>query len=167
MNLIITPCSIDQIKPPPDLLKEHPEHQLLQLMHSIEAFGFNDPIAVDEQDEIIEGTGRYLAAMRLQMTTLPVIRLQHLSEAQKRAYRIAHNKICLNTGFNLEALRIEFETLTLMDEILLPITGFETAELEELLKLPSLPKLGEELSEKLSRTKTLTCPHCGGLVYAS
>ncbi|WP_373531852.1 hypothetical protein [Vampirovibrio sp.] len=81
-----------------------------------------------------------------------------MSEAQKKAYRIAHNKIASNTGFDLDALRSEFEALCQLDESLLALTGFEAIELEDLLKLP-------ELTESLSESKTVTCPHCGGTVH--
>ncbi len=94
-----------------------------------------------------------------------MIRLTHLSEAQKKAYRIAHNKIASNTGFDLEALRSEFEALCKLDDTLLALTGFERIELDDLLKLPNLPELGPELTESLNESKTVACPHCGGIVH--
>ncbi|MBY0404193.1 MAG: ParB/Srx family N-terminal domain-containing protein, partial [Cyanobacteria bacterium] len=103
-ELKIVPLSLSEIRLPARSLKEHPERQLTQIIRSIESFGFNDPIAVDDQGEVIEGVGRFLAAQALKLETIPVIRLTHLTLSQKRAYRIAHNKICLNTGFDLRAL---------------------------------------------------------------
>lgn len=155
---------IHKIRLPKKALKEHPDRQVKQIADSIQAYGFNDPVAVDENNDVIEGVGRVLAAKQLGLKTIPVIQLEHLNEAQKKAYRIAHNKICLNTGFDLEALRVEFEVLTQLDESLLAFTGFEAAELDDLLKLPQLPELGPELTESLSNANTVTCPHCGGLV---
>lgn len=165
MKLTITQLPVNQIHLPKHALKEHPARQIQQLAESIRAYGFNDPVALDEAGEVIEGVGRVLAARKLELESIPVIRLKHLSEAQKRAYRIAHNKICLNTGFNLEALREEFMVLSSLDESLLSITGFESAELADLLQMPELPDLGPELTESLSQAKTVTCPHCGGVVH--
>ncbi|MEI6791251.1 MAG: ParB/Srx family N-terminal domain-containing protein, partial [Myxococcaceae bacterium] len=96
----IIDMDIKKIHPPTLVLKSHTKRQLEQLEASIKQFGFNDPIAVDENNVIIEGVGRYLIAKRLKMKTIPVICLLHLTETQKKAYRIAHNKICLNTGFD-------------------------------------------------------------------
>ncbi len=166
MNLQITPMPIKEIKLPQHQLKEHPEHQLKQIADSIKSFGFNDPIAVDENNEVIEGVGRILAARKLKLKKIPVIRLEHLNEAQKKAYRIAHNKITLNTGFNLEVLREEFNTLCQLDESLIISTGFEAGELDDLLKLSEIPELAPELTESLNEANAITCPHCGGIVHA-
>jgi ParB-like chromosome segregation protein Spo0J len=165
MPLSITFIQLSHIQLPTKRLKSHPVKHIQQIADSIQAFGFNDPIAVDEAGEIVEGVGRYLAAQRLGLETLPVIRLSHLSEAQKKAYRIAHNKIASNTGFDLAALRSEFEALCQLDESLLSLTGFERIELDDLLKLRELPELAPELTESLSESKTVNCPHCGGLVH--
>lgn len=85
---------------------------------------------------MIEGVGRVLAARQLGLEFIPVIRLEHLSPARKKAYRIAHNKICQNSDFNLEALRAEFEALSQLDESLLALTGFETPEIQDLMMQP-------------------------------
>lgn len=167
MVFTILALSSSKIRLPKQALKEHPDRQIRQIAESIKAYGFNDPVAIDENNEVIEGVGRILAARQLGLKKIPVIQLNHLSEAQKKAYRIAHNKICLNTGFNLEALRVEFEALSQLDETLLTVTGFESAELHDLLHLPDLPVLGPELTESLSMGKTMTCPHCGGIVHVS
>jgi ParB family chromosome partitioning protein len=166
MTLSVSQIPLSEIQLPKKLIKEHPEHQIRQIAQSIQTYGFNDPVAVDEQGTIIEGAGRILAARMLALETIPAIVLKHLSEAQKRAYRIAHNKITLNTGFDLEALRMEFDILSQLDESLLAITGFEPVELDDLLKTPEVPELGPELTESLkSQSKTVVCPHCGGTVH--
>lgn len=165
MPLHITSTPTHDITLPAQFLKEHPERQISQIAASIEAFGFNDPVAMDETGEIIEGVGRVLAARRLGLSEIPVILLGHLNAAQKKAYRIAHNKICQNSGFNLDLLRIEFEALSQLDASLLETTGFEEAELSELLTLAPLPELSPELSETLQNAKKVTCPHCGGVVH--
>ena len=165
MKLMVKEIKIQEVKLPKRLLKDHPEKQVIQIANSIQAFGFNDPVAIDEKYEIIEGVGRVLAAQKLGLETIPTIQLSHLTQAQKKAYRIAHNKITLNTGFDLDALKLEFESLCQLDESLFSFTGFEPIELDELLKLPAVPELSSELTESLSQAKTVTCPHCGGQVH--
>lgn len=110
--------------------KEHPEWQIKQIMSSIAEFGMNDPIAVDEKNVIIEGHGRCIALERMGHEEVPVIRLGHMSEAQKKAYILAHNKLTMNTGFNIEKLKIELETLKEMD-FDIDLIGFSGEELEE------------------------------------
>lgn len=78
--------------------KEHPQEQINQIKASIKEFGFNDPIAVDENNRIIEGHGRYIALQQLGFDEIEVIRLNHLTEIQKKQYIIAHNKLTMNTG---------------------------------------------------------------------
>jgi ParB-like chromosome segregation protein Spo0J len=116
VNLAIIEVALSSIQLPKHLLKSHPAHQIEQIAASIKAFGFNDPVGLDENNAIIEGVGRVLAAKQLKLETIPIIRLEHLSEPQKQAYRIAHNKICLNTGFDLDALKEVFEELCALDE---------------------------------------------------
>jgi ParB-like chromosome segregation protein Spo0J len=165
MALEITSLLIGKIKLPAQSLKEHPKKQIRQIADSIQAYGFNDPVAVDENNEIIEGVGRVLAARELGLKDIPVISLKHLNAAQKKAYRIAHNKICLNSDFNLEALRLEFEALSQLDVSMLTLSGFETAEIDDLMMMPVLPDLDKELTEAMKQSKTVICPHCGGEVY--
>ena len=166
MNLAITQVSLSEIRLPAKSLKSHPAHHIEQIAGSIQSFGFNDPVALDEQNAIIEGVGRVLAAKQLKLKKIPVIRLEHLSEAQKQAYRIAHNKICLSTGFDLEALREAFEELCALDDSLVSVTGFGEMELTDLLRLPDVPELTQELTESLSQAKSVTCPHCGETFHA-
>lgn len=111
--------------------KKHPIEQVQQIVNSIEEFGFNDPIAIDESDVIIEGHGRLLAAKKLGMVEVPVIVLSHLTKEQKQAYIIAHNKLTLNTDFDMDILIKELQSLYDNGFDLL-LTGFEDMELEEL-----------------------------------
>lgn len=164
--LTITHVQLSDIPLPKQRLKSHPTHQIEQIAASIDAFGFNDPIALDENNNIIEGMGRVLAAKQLKLKKIPVIRLEHLSDAQKQAYRIAHNKICLNTGFDLDALRDAFEELCALDNSLASLTGFGEMELQDLLRLPDVPELTQELTESMSQAKSVTCPHCGETFHA-
>jgi ParB-like chromosome segregation protein Spo0J len=165
VKIAVEHISITKMNMPKTALKAHPQHQIQQIAESINAFGFNDPVAIDETGEIIEGAGRVLAAKRLKFKTIPVIHLSHLTEGQKRAYRIAHNKLTLNTGFDLDALRIEIDAILSLDNSLVTLTGFEQIELDDLLSIGTLPDLMPELTESLEAPKTVTCPHCGGDVH--
>src|SRR6266571_8708928 len=89
----------------------HSEAQVAQIAASITEFGFNNPILVDSKAGIIAGHGRLLAARKLKLKEVPVIVLDHLSEAQKRAYIIADNQLAMNAGWNEDLLRIELAAL--------------------------------------------------------
>lgn len=129
----IETVDIESVKPYSRNAKEHPPKQVKQIARSIQEFGFNDPIAIDENGTIIEGHGRLLAAQKLRMKTIPIIRLDHLTEPQKRAYIIAHNKLTMNTGFDLDVLRLELADLQGMD-FDLSLTGFDLTEVSDYLK---------------------------------
>ena len=84
--------------------KSHPQEQIEQIIKSIEEFGFNDPIAIDENNTVIEGHGRLYALQEMGIQKVPCIRLSHLTEEQKKAYILAHNKLTMNTGWDDETL---------------------------------------------------------------
>lgn len=109
-----------------------------QIVKSIKEFGFNDPIAIDENNVIIEGHGRYLAGKKLNIEELPCIRLSHLSNKQKKAYILAHNKLTMNTGYNEELLNLELMDileLNNLDDLDSPINmddfGFDMTEYDK------------------------------------
>lgn len=87
--------------------KEHPKWQIEQIVASIKEFGFNDLIAIDENNTIIEGHGRLYALQELGETEVDCIRLSHLDEEQKKAYILAHNKLTMNTDFDLLQLELD------------------------------------------------------------
>lgn len=112
--------------------KLHPPEQIKQIIKSISEVGFLDPIAVDETGEILAGHGRYIAAQKMNLQKVPVIKVEGLTDAQKAVYRIAHNKIALNSDFDPDALKVELEWLNSI-EYDLSLTGFEEEELEDYL----------------------------------
>lgn len=114
--------------------KLHPPEQIQQIAKSIVEFGFLDPIAVDENGEILEGHGRYLAAESLQLKLVPTVQILGLTQEQKVAYRIAHNKLTMNSDFDLELLKLDMDFLSEMD-FDLGLTGFDSEDLSGSLSL--------------------------------
>lgn len=112
MKLKIEYLPKEELKPYANNAKVHTAQQIEQIKNSITKFGFNDPIAIWKNNEIIEGHGRLLAAMELdEIKKVPVIRLDELTDKERRAYMIAHNKITENTGFDNDVLGIELKEL--------------------------------------------------------
>lgn len=91
--------------------RTHSELQVAQIASSIKEFGFTSPILLDGENGIIAGHGRYQAAIKMAMREVPTIDLSHLTEAQKRAYVIADNKIALNSGWDEQMLDLEIQDL--------------------------------------------------------
>lgn len=112
--------------------RTHSEQQVNQLAASMREFGFTNPVLVDEQNGLIAGHGRLQAAIKLGLAQVPAIRLEGLTEAQKRALVIADNKLAMNAGWDLDLLKVE---LTDLDSagFDLSITGFSDLELGALL----------------------------------
>lgn len=103
----IEKININEIIPYANNAKLHPDWQIEQIKESIEQFGNNDPIAIDENNVVIEGHGRLLALKELGYHEAEIIRLTHLSDEEKRAYILAHNKLTMNTSFDIELLEQE------------------------------------------------------------
>lgn len=141
MKIVKVP--IDQIIPYDKNPKSHPRHQIEQIKRSINEFGFNDPIAIDENNIIIEGHGRLQALLELSYNEVECIRLDHLTEAQKKAYIIAHNKLTMNSDFNIDTLKEELDAIKALD-FDLTITGFELDELDQIMGINDLDKIEED-----------------------
>lgn len=159
----IEKINIDDLKPYERNAKKHTAEQIEQIKNSIVAFGNNDPLGIDENNIIIVGNGRYIALKELGFKEAYCIRLNHLSEKERKAYAIAHNKLTMNTGFDNDILRLEFEDLQDID-FDLDLTGFEEWEYESLLNPVSdedLQDLFIDREEKAKEPKKITCPHCG------
>jgi len=100
----IIQIAIEKITQYKNNAKKHPVEQIEQIKNSIKEFGMNDPIAVDENNMVIEGHGRLMALAELDYKEVPCIVLSHLSLNEKKAYILAHNKLTLNSGFDEELL---------------------------------------------------------------
>lgn len=107
--LSIAYLSIDQLKPDPGNARQHSAKQVRQIANSIEAFGFNVPLLVDAEGNVIAGHGRLLAAKRLEWGQVPTIRLDHLSESQRRAFMIADNRPDQDDVYLLDVFRGRLE----------------------------------------------------------
>jgi DNA modification methylase len=114
--------------------RTHSDAQVAQIAASIKEFGFTNPVLVDNDNGIIAGHGRVLGALKLAMNEVPCIRLGYLTEAQRRAYVIADNKIALNAGWDEEMLRLEVGDLKNFD-FDLSLTGFDSDEINQMLAL--------------------------------
>ena len=118
-ELTVEEMPTDELTPYARNAKIHTSEQVDQIAKSIEEFGFNDPVGVwdgpDGDLEIVEGHGRVLAAKKLGLGHVPVIRLDHLSDEQRRAYALAHNKLTINTGWDFAALDAELGAITSLD----------------------------------------------------
>jgi DNA modification methylase len=123
---------IDKLIPFARNPRTHSEAQIAQIAASIAEFGFNNPILVDTKAGIIAGHGRLLAARKLGLTEVPVIVLDHLTEAQKRAYIIADNQLALNAGWDDDLLRSELAALQ-KEDFNLDLLGFDDRDLIKLL----------------------------------
>ena len=114
--------------------RTHSEAQVAQIAGSIREFGFTNPVLIDGQDGIIAGHGRVMAARQLGLAEVPCIRLPHLTDAKKRAYIIADNKLALNAGWDDELLALELRDLDALGYDL-DLTGFDDDEISKLLDL--------------------------------
>ena len=139
--------------------RTHSDEQVAQIAASIKEFGFTNPILIDENQGIIAGHGRLLAAKELGLEKVPCIDLSHLTDEQKRAYIIADNKLALNAGWNEELLRLELTDLKELGANL-ELIGFDAMELADIM-------LGKDVEFKeydesaADDVELVTCPKCG------
>lgn len=154
--------STDKLKPYPNNTKEHPEKQVEKIAESIKEFGFNQPIVIDSDNEIIAGHGRLEAAKKLGYDMVPVVRKEGLTKEQVQAYRLADNRLN-ESEWEYEKLAEELEALEAKDYDL-DKTGFDTEELEEILMdeesiVEEVGDLEDEYEEP--EKEELKCPECG------
>jgi ParB-like chromosome segregation protein Spo0J len=142
--------------------RTHSDEQVAQIAASIKEFGFNNPVLIDKEDGIIAGHGRVMAARKLGLTEVPCVRLEHLTETQRKAYIIADNRLALNAGWDQELLTIELDAL-LADGFAMEILGFDSEEMKAITELPNFELGSEDDQGKLDQLdpKWIACPHCG------
>src|SRR6202030_3874782 len=131
-QLVVMWRNIEALIPYARNARTHSDAQIAQIAGSIREFGFTNPVLIDEKGGIIAGHGRVLGARQLDMTQVPTITLTGLSEAQRRAYVIADNKLALNAGWDPELLRLELGELKLSG-FDLSLTGFGDLELKDIM----------------------------------
>mgnify|MGYP003642067613 FL=1 len=132
--------------------RTHSEQQVQQVAASIKEFGFTNPILIDEQGGIIAGHGRLQAAQLLNLNEVPTITLEGLTDAQKKAYVIADNKLALNAGWDETLLQVELDSLS-ESGFDISLLGFDKEEMLEILGENALDGLGDE-----SYTKKVDIP---------
>lgn len=115
MELKIEYVSTDKLKPYKNNAKKHPAEQIEQIKASIQEFGFLDPIAIWKGNEVIAGHGRLIAAKELGIDTVPVIRLNRLTDDKRKAYALVHNKLTMNSGFDIDLLELELNDILDID----------------------------------------------------
>lgn len=133
-GLDVTQRAVSDLKPYPSNARTHSNRQIRQIAASIKEFGFLNPVLVDSDGQIIAGHGRVEAAKLLGRESVPTIRLEHLNDAQKRAYIIADNRLAELAGWDQEILAIELQALTNIDvDFDVEVTGFEMPEIDLLI----------------------------------
>lgn len=155
MNYQILP--ITSLKPYPRNARTHSKQQVKQIAASIKEFGFNNPVLIDDDNQIIAGHGRVEAAKLLKMTQIPTLRLSHLNEAQKRAYILADNKLAEKAGWDSEILAIELQNLIDLG-FDIDLTGFEPAETDLILHEASDTSNGEDPVPEIAEGPAISQP---------
>lgn len=142
--------------------RTHSLEQVAQIAGSIREFGFTNPVLIDKDNGIIAGHGRVMAASKLGLAKVPCIRLDHLTETQKRAYIIADNKLALNAGWDEELLGLELADLREAD-FDMDLMGFDADAIEAMLNPPD-PTPDESSGGEVDvdgMEMECTCPKCG------
>ena len=161
MQLQVEYVDISAIKPYKGNAKEHPKEQIEQIKKSITELGNLDPIGI-WHNEIVEGHGRYEALKQLGYTDIPVIRLDSLSDEQRRAYTLIHNQLTMNSGFDLDTLKVELDNIGEIDmsEFGFSLDGIgEEPQEEPISKLGDIYQLGEHrlMCGDSTDTETVKC----------
>ena len=129
MSAQIEEIPLEDLNPWRQNARTHSRKQIAQIARSIERFGFTNPVLIDEKNNILAGHGRVRAAAGLGMETVPCLRFNHMSAAEKQAYVIADNKLALNAGWDKETLAIELQALVDLD-FDMELTGFSMSEID-------------------------------------
>ena len=150
MKLKVEYYPIESLKPYENNAKIHTEEQIEQIKKSILEFGMNDPIAIwSDENIIIEGHGRLMACKELGMTEVPIIRLDELTDDQRKAYTLIHNQTTMNTGFDMDLLNEELENIEMdMSDFNFDIKLDDIEEEKEIIE-DEVPDIPEEPKAKL------------------
>lgn len=140
--------------------KLHPDEQIEQIKESIEKFGFNDPIAIWGKDNIIiEGHGRLQAAKELGIDQVPIVRLDDLSDEERKAYTLVHNKLTMNSGYDFDTLQKELDSISDID---MSDFGFDDSEMPDIDGL--FKETPQDNEDSANKTHMIKCPHCGEMI---
>ena len=154
MQLQVEYLPVERLRPYERNVRAHSDYDIDNIVKSIDKYGFNDPIGIwSEENIIVEGHGRLEAAIKVGLTEVPCIRLDHLTDRQRREYAILHNKTAELSQWDDEKLKEEINALDLSDfEALTDIFG-------KYFDMSIDPPEPREKGEK--DKKTITCPNCG------
>jgi DNA modification methylase len=147
---------IASLRPYSGNARTHSRRQVRQIADSIQRFGFTNPVLISDDNEIVAGHGRVLAAKELGIAAVPTVKLSHLSAEERRAYVLADNKLALNAGWDMEILAVELQALVDID-FDVTLTGFSLAEVDLTLDRareasPSSPDAAADLVPPLPAT---------------
>ncbi len=136
MALTVVYQSIADLIPYVNNAKQHPDDQVNKIASSIKHFGFNQPLVIDKNNEVIVGHGRLEAAKKLSMEQVPCIRAEGLTEAQIKAYRLADNRTA-ESAWDWDLVKVELEELQGLD-FDVEVTGFDAGEIEGITQEPEI-----------------------------
>lgn len=140
---MIEKISVDKLIPYANNARTHSDEQVAQIAASIREFGFNNPVLIAEDDTIIAGHGRVMAARKLNLSEVPCLRLSHLTETQRKAYILADNKLALNAGWENNLLSLELTELA-DSGFDITLTGFTQEEIDALTPVEVTEGLTDE-----------------------
>lgn len=162
MNSTIELIRIEDLRPYPNNSRIHTSSQIEHLRDSIKTFGIIKPILIDEENTILAGHGIFYAAKSENYKEVPCLRNSTLSEAQKKAYIIADNKLSDMSYFDMNIVMDELKTLDELDFDVF-VTGFDYDELlsDDLSAIDSFFEEKTKVSKEKVDSKTIVCPACG------
>lgn len=148
----VTYMSTHSLVPNTNNARTHSDKQIEQIANSIQRFGFNNPILVDHNNVVIAGHGRLQAAKKIGLDQVPTLKLEHMSEKDKKAYILADNKLAENAGWDLHILKLELQGLLEFDtDFDITLTGFSTPEIDLILHedITSASKKNDDVAEDI------------------
>jgi len=161
-SLRIQYLAVSKLKSDPKNARVHPKRQLAQIAKSIERFGFNVPVLVNKDLSILAGHGRVQACQLIGVTEVPIIRIEHLSPEQARAFLIADNRLSENATWDEDLLGRELKELSELDlDFELDATGFAVAEIDLLIENVESPP--EDVADELPETSDVAVSRSGDL----